>query len=255
MLVLIGWGQTAAPAFVLVWGMGAAAGWALGFKQFGTRPVWRPARELLSRLWPTSRWLLRDFGTLFGARELYLLIVAFFVSSAEFGGLRAAESLLGPSAVILLSGGNVGLPGATRAFRTRGAAGLARFSRRIGLLVGAAQWGYCAAMVIAGPYLLVTLYGPEFEQFGYLVALTAARYAISVANFGPSIAIKVAGLAKEMFLARLAVTIVSIPTAIIVSAMYGVRGAAIASLVLAGLLVAAMYSVYVPGVLRPKTRR
>jgi O-antigen/teichoic acid export membrane protein len=234
----------------MAWGVGAAAGVVVGMVQFHARPAIRPQIELLRELWPMSRWLLRDFATLFGAREAYLLIVAAFVTGSEFGGLRAAESLVGPAYVILLSGGNVGLPGATRTYREHGCAGLARYSRRISLVVGGAQWVYSGLLAIFGPWLMVTMYGAEFEPYTYLVWFAAARCAIAVIPFGPSIAIKVAGLAREMFHARLWVTIISLPTAVVVSAVYGLDGAAWASLGLAALLVIAMYRVYLPGVVR-----
>jgi O-antigen/teichoic acid export membrane protein len=203
-------------------------------------------------LWPTSRWLLWDFLTLFSARESYLLVVAALVTTAEFGGLRAAESLLGPSAVILLSGGNVGLPRATRAFRHGGSAELASYSNRLTLGVGAAQWTFCGVMAVAGPWLLVTLYGDEFEPYGYLVRILALRYAIAVASFGPSVANKVAGLVREMFLARLGVAVVSLPIAITITARYGLVGGAWASVVLAAVLVVVLYAVYIPGVVRAR---
>jgi O-antigen/teichoic acid export membrane protein len=250
MVGLIVTGSTSAPWFVVAWGIGATAGVVVGLAQFHARPARRPRSELLRELWPMSRWLLRDFATLFGAREAYLLIVAAFVTGAEFGGLRAAESLVGPAYVILLSGGNVALPGATRTYREHGCAGLARYSRRVTLVVGAAQWAYSGLLAIFGPWLIVTIYGAEFEPYTYLVWFAAARCAIAVIPFGPSIAIKVAGLAREMFHARLWVTIISLPTAVIVSAAYGLNGAAVASLGLAALLVIAMYRVYLPGVVR-----
>ncbi len=172
------------------------------------------------------------------------------MTGAEFGGLRAAESLVGPAYVILLSGGNVALPGATRTFRDHGCAGLARYSRRVTIVVGGAQFAYSALLAIFGPWLMVTIYGAEFEPYTYLVWFAAVRCAIAVIPFGASIAIKVAGLAREMFHARLWVTIVSLPTAVVVSAVYGLEGAAVASLGLAALLVIAMYRVYLPGVVR-----
>jgi O-antigen/teichoic acid export membrane protein len=247
---LIVLGYTSAPWFVVAWGLGATAGVFAGMVQFHARPARRPRTELLRDLWPMSRWLLRDFATVFAAREAYMLVIAAFVTGAEFGGLRAAETLLGPSYVILLSGGNVALPGATRTYRQHGSAGLARYSRRVNLIVGSAQWFYSALLMVIGPWLLVTVYGAEFEPYTYLVWFAAIRYAISVTAFGASIAVKVAGLAREMFHARLWVTIISLPTAVVVSAIYGLEGAAVASLGLAALAVVAMYRVYLPGVVR-----
>ncbi|HWC66452.1 MAG TPA: hypothetical protein VG478_00160 [Acidimicrobiales bacterium] len=250
MVVLLVNDWTSAPWFVLAWGAGAAAGWAYGFVQFRVLPVAGPNLDVLRRLWPTSRWLLWDFLTLFGAGEAYLAVVATIVTAAEFGGLRAAESLLGPSAVILLSGGNVGLPGSARAVRHGGHAALARYSRSLTLAVGAAQWTFCAVMAAIGPWLLGEIYGPEFERFGYLVPILALRHAISVTAFGPSIGIKVAGIVRETFRARLALTAVALPATAVATARFGLAGAAWASVVSALVLAFVLYLVFVPGVAR-----
>jgi O-antigen/teichoic acid export membrane protein len=245
---------TSAPWFVLAWGAGGAAGFGYGFVQFGARPTFALDAAVLRELWPVSRWLLWDFLTSFGARESYLIVVATFVTAAEFGGLRAAESLLGPSVVILLAGGNVGLPGATRAFRHRGTPELAHYARRLTLGVGAAQWTFCALMAVVGPWLLVVLYGEQFEPYRYLVPILAVRGAISVIGFGPSIANKVAGLMRETFRARLAVAVVSVPTTAVVTARFGLAGAATASVVLTCALVVVLYAVYIPGVVRSRVQ-
>jgi O-antigen/teichoic acid export membrane protein len=252
MLVLVALDLTSAPWFVLAWGGGAAAGFAYGFVQFHALPAVRPRVALLRRLWPTSHWLLWDFLTMFGAREMYLLVVAAMVTSAEFGGLRAAESLLGPSVVILLSGGNVGLPGATNAFRAGGSAALARYVNKLTVGVGVAQWTYSVVVAITGQWLLVTMYGAEFETFGYLVPILALRHAISVVGFGPSIGVKVAGLMREIFLARFVVAVISLPTAVVATARYGLDGAATASVALAAVLIVVLYAVYLPGLGRAR---
>jgi O-antigen/teichoic acid export membrane protein len=248
--MFIALGFTSAPWFVLAWGLGAAFGLGLGFLQFRALPPISPGLGALRDLWGTSRWLLWDFLTLFAARESYLLVVAAMVTAAELGGLRAAESLLGPSVVILLAGGNVGLPGATSAFRGGGSRALARYSNRLTLGVGAVQWIFCAVMAAIGPWLLVELYGPEFEPYAYLVPILALRYALAVTSFGPSVANKVAGLVREMFLGRLAVAVISLPTVVVITARYGLAGGAWASVAFTGALVAVLYWVYVPGVLR-----
>jgi O-antigen/teichoic acid export membrane protein len=135
-------------------------------------------------------------------------------------------------------------------YREHGCAGLASYSRRVNIVICTAQWIYSALLAVFGPWLMVTVYGAEFEPYTWLVWFAAARCAIAVLPFGASIAIKVAGLAREMFHARLWVTIVSLPTAVVVSAIYGLEGAAVASLGLAALLAIAMYRVYLSGVVR-----
>jgi O-antigen/teichoic acid export membrane protein len=101
----------------------------------------------------------------------------------------------------------------------------------------------------------VALYGEELEPYGYLVVVLAARNAISVAGFGPSIAVKVAGLVREMFLARLAVAVLSLPTAVVATSRYGLTGAAAAGVAITVVLVVVMYCVYIPGVVRVRRNR
>jgi O-antigen/teichoic acid export membrane protein len=105
-------------------------------------------------------------------------------------------------------------------------------------------------MAAIGPWLLGEIYGPEFERFGYLVPILALRHAISVTAFGPSIGIKVAGIVRETFRARLALTAVALPATAVATARFGLAGAAWASVVSALVLAFVLYLVFVPGVAR-----
>ena len=212
-------GARTAPWFLLAWGAGAAAGAVAGFVQFGVHPFRKGAGPLFSHNWPFSRWLMADFLTIFCADQTYLLLVAALLGQAAFGELKAALSLMGPTAVILLTGGNLGLPTLSRARARDGLDGLVRVAHKLTKLVGAAVLTYCAVVLVAGPWLLSFVYGPEFASAGNLARIGAVQYAVAVAAFGAGIAIRVARQARTMWMSRLLVTALSIVAVIALSSV------------------------------------
>ena len=225
MLVIAAGGRTA-PWFILAWGVGGVAGGIAGFFQFHVPVYKRGEGPMFVHTWPFSRWLLADFLTIVAADQTYLLLVAALLGQAAFGSLKAALSLMGPTAVILLTGGNLGLPTLARANARRGLDGLVSVSRRLTRLVGAAVFGYCAFVFVAGPWLLRVVYGPEFASAGNLARIGALTYAVAVACFGAGIAIRVTRQTRRMWTVRLGVTAFSAAAVLALSAAFGLAGAA-----------------------------
>ena len=85
---------------------------------------------------------------------------------------------------------------------------------------------YCAVVLVAGPWLLSFVYGPEFASAGNLARIGAVQYAVAVAAFGAGIAIRVACQARTMWMSRLLVTALSIVAVIALSSWFGIVGAA-----------------------------
>jgi len=219
-------GRRTAPWFILAWGIGALAGAVVGFRQFRVAPHLRGGLGLLRSLWPVSRWQLADFATNFSADQLYLVVVVVTLGELQYGGLKAALSLMGPATVILLSGGNIGLPGAARALRQGGIDELVRFARR--LTIGVASCIIAVGLVVFffGNWALGHVYRKaDFRQFGYLSRYVAVQYSVSVFAFGAGIALRVARQTRRLWFARLAVTVLSLTTVLVLSRRYGLRGA------------------------------
>lgn len=239
-------GYTTAPWFVVAWAIGAMAGALVGFAQFHVRPLVVPASDEIRRLWHQSRWLVGDFVTMIGARELQQLFVALILPRADVGGLRAAESLMGPSVVIKLSGGNIGLPTMTRNYRQHGYSGLMASAHRFTVWVSGAQWLYCLVMVIVGPQLMVVLYGDEFSDYGWLIYVLSLQYAISATHFGQSIAVKVAEMARQMWVMRIFVSVTTLPVSVFLAAQFGLAAVVWFYVWAAVLFVVTNYAVYLP---------
>jgi O-antigen/teichoic acid export membrane protein len=239
-------GHTTAPWFVVAWAIGAMAGALVGFRQFRVRPLVVPASDEIRRLWHQSRWLLGDFVTMIGARELQQLFVALILPRADVGALRAAESLMGPSVVIKLSGGNIGLPTMTRSYRQSGYSGLMASANRFTIWVSGAQWLYCLVMVLVGPQMMVVLYGDEFSDYGWLIYVLSLQYAISATHFGQSIAVKVAEMARQMWVMRIFVSVTTLPVSVFLAAQFGLVAVVWFYVWAAVLFVVTNYAVYLP---------
>jgi O-antigen/teichoic acid export membrane protein len=239
-------GFTTAPWFVVAWAVGALVGALVGFHQFRVRPIVVPSSDELRRLWANSRWLFGDYLTLIGARELQQLLVALILPRPDVGGLRAAESLMGPSVVIKLSGGNIGLPTMTKSYRQSGYRGLMTMASRFTFWVTGAQWLYGLAMVLVGPQLMVILYGNEFSDYGWLIYVLSLEYAIGAVYFGQTIAVKVAGMARQMWVMRLFISVTTLPVSVFLAARYGLVAVAWFGVWMSVMFVVSNYAVYLP---------
>ncbi len=61
-----------------------------------------------------------------------MFIVGAILGPAGLGGLKAAQTLVvGPSGVLIMAGGSIGLPEATKAYKEKGWSGLTRVARLV----------------------------------------------------------------------------------------------------------------------------
>jgi len=224
--VLIVVHQESTPLFVAAWGAGAVAGAVYGFRQFGVRPRLLSGWRQIGEHWGFSRWMLADFGTSFGVDNVYPLMVIALLGQQQYGVLSAATRLMGPVAVILQSGGNLGVPGGSRALREHGTAGLQRFSRKLRTGIGICVAAYAAIVFVAGSWLLRTVFNkPEAVGYGTLMRLVAAGYVIWSFSFGAGIALRVVQQTRRLWTARLLISACSFVSAFVLVKRFGLNGA------------------------------
>lgn len=242
-VVVIALGFRSAPWLLAAWGVGAAAGAVLGWFQFALRPHLSPG-SVLPGLWPMSRWLLADFSTTFAADQAYLIVAATVLGTARYGGLKAALSLMGPATVIMVSGGNLGLPAMARAWRERGREGLTHLTHRVTLAVCGSLAVFTLGVFVLGDWMLRVLYGTEFAEFGGLARIAALQFLLATTAFGAGIALKVAKQTRVLLLPRIGVAVGSIGVVIVFERLFGLAGAAWAGVVTAMASVAVQYVAY-----------
>lgn len=103
-------GVSTAGPLVLAWGLAALAAALLGARQARTRPTLRGAPAWLRDHRDVTRYLLAEYGTLQGAQQGALLLIAVLGSLEAIGALRAVQVLLGPTTILAVAGFSFAIP-------------------------------------------------------------------------------------------------------------------------------------------------
>lgn len=227
-------GHRSLAVAVSSWGIGASAGAVFGLWQFSIRPRAREAIEALAfvrRCWPTSRWLLTDSSTAWGAGQAYIILTAAILGPIGLGGLRAAQSLMAPASVLIQATGSIGLPEASRAFNERGYIALRRTATVIGAMVAGSIAAVAAIVMVAGEPVLRLLYGPGYAQYAASARILAfAGIVLSLIGM-PDVVLKVTRRTRSLFTARVCNVTFSLFALVILAPRLGIPGAAWACVV------------------------
>jgi O-antigen/teichoic acid export membrane protein len=216
------------------WGFGAFAGFLFGLWQFSVRPTFRGGIDGLRARWHLSKWLAANALTGWGATQAGTILASFVLGPTGLGGLRAAQTLVqGPTFVLIQAGGSIGLPEASRAFEERGWTGL----RKVAFVVTAAGLASVALVgaivIVLGGTLLRIVYGPAFAKYWPAADFTVLATMISMVGLGPILILKASRHTRLLFRVQVIGCAVSVPAVIVLALLYGVSGAAAASIVAA----------------------
>ncbi|MDP9075317.1 MAG: hypothetical protein M3N98_14370 [Actinomycetota bacterium] len=242
LFIVIGW--RSASSMIVAWGIGSTAGALFGLWWSPSMASPAEALRLVRGLWPMSRWLLADFLSGFAADQAYLVFLALLLTGEDYGGFRAAASLMGPTVVILLAGGNIGLPEASARANTRNPRTLRLFARRLTAGTAGCVMLYGAVVAVGGGQLLSSLYGPRFARFAPLATFAAVEYIILVSVFGQGIALKAAGRMRLVWMARVAVAVASLLSMLLLVRRLGLIGAGWSAVATGVYYAIAVYALY-----------
>lgn len=231
------------PWAVTAWGLGATTGAVIGFLEAGVHPSLSGGWTLIREQWPSNRWLTVDFLTQFSTDQFYVLAVAALLGSAAYGGYRACLSLVGPATVIMLAGGNLGLPEISTHWNNGDHEAARRTARFLTLAVTGCITAYCGIVAIFSRQLL-QIFGDDYTQFANLARLAALAYVIYALVFGQLLMIKVAGQMRSMVGVRITVTVASLGIVAILTELLGVTGAGWTALAVACLFTAGVQTLY-----------
>jgi O-antigen/teichoic acid export membrane protein len=212
------------------WGIGAAAGAVYGLHQYRVRPAFRGGFLMLRDRWSLSKWLAGNSLLTTAGNQAYWVIAGVFLGPAGLGGLNAASTVVwGPVGVLLQAGGSIGLPEAGRAHTDNGSAGLRRVARLV-TLVGIVAVGLWAAVVFGcARFLLTTIYGPRFAHLQFVAMVAAIGVCCSPLMLGPTMVLKITRHTRELFHIQIIIScVVSTGSVAVLSALYGIEGAAAA---------------------------
>ncbi|HEX6509946.1 MAG TPA: hypothetical protein VF221_20150 [Chloroflexota bacterium] len=226
------------------WGLGAMAGALLGYRQLSVRPSIRGGGAFLRSRWAVSRWLLAESFTGAASLQTYLIVAGAILGPVGLGGLRAAQSLTGPTYVLVQAIGSVGFPEASRAFTHEGWLGLRRVSWTVTALSALGVGAITCLVALAGNQFLRLAYGAQFADYGPAATIAALSVFILSLTLGPYMVLKVTQNVSELFRIRLLCAAVTVLAAAALAGRWGVSGAALAGLCGSVTLAGGLFAVY-----------
>ncbi len=217
------------------WGVGSLGGAIFGLWQFRTRPTLRRGFGRIRLRWGLSKWLVNQNVTNAASSQSTLYLTGAFLGTVGVGGLRSAVSLVsGPSQVLFQAGGSIGLPEASKALKDRGWPGLRRVERFVTLAGVTSVGGIAVAVFLFGRRLMTLLYGPRFAQFSGIADIVAISLVVAALALGAQMALKATRNTRRLFHVALTSLVISVVAVVILEPLYGLKGAAFATLIGAG---------------------
>ncbi len=217
-------------AITASWGLGAVAGALFGLWQFSVRPTTRSGLATLRSRLHLSKWLGADAAMAWGAAQATALIAGVILGPVGLGHLRAAQTLVyGPTFVLLQAGGSIGLPEASSALANHGWSGLNRVARFV-TAAGVLSIGCIGVVVVLfGSKLLSVIYGPQFAQYWMSSNLFALSVLITSFGLGAILILKASRRTRLLFGVTVFSLVVSLVMVSVLATLYGVTGAAAAT--------------------------
>jgi O-antigen/teichoic acid export membrane protein len=219
-------------ALIGSWGLGAAAGAVFGLGQYRVAPAFRGGWSLLRSRWRMSKWIAGSSVTSWGATQVYVFIAASVLGPAGLGGLRAAQALVsGPSGVLIMAGGSIGLPEATKAYAEKGWRGLVRVARLVTMFGCLSFVAGAVIVVLWGRTLLSHIYGPQFAHLELTAVLFGVAYIFVGLFLGPILVLKATRQTRWLMSVQSLCVAVYIVGLVGFSLAFGVPGVALAAVV------------------------
>jgi O-antigen/teichoic acid export membrane protein len=229
-------GEFTASGSLICWGLGAAAGAALGVIQFRpNRAGMRAGVDMLMRGRGMSAWLVLDFGVNRWARQAVLFIIAAVAGTTAVGAIQASASLLGFTNILVLGWSSEALAvGAVAARRANDVEvrGLVRRSALFLLLTMALA---CGLFAVLADKLLPAIYGSGYSAYTRVAAIVALQTFLAAMDLYPVTLLRILQRTRRMFAARAVLS----PIGLLVAwplASLGLRGAAWATVAMAAAL-------------------
>jgi O-antigen/teichoic acid export membrane protein len=212
---------------VSAWGLGGLAAAMLGLRCTRAWPA-RPAEAWhwwRKQAWPLGRWLGAESLVINVRLQLYTLLLAGVLGTADLGGLRAAESLFAFMTLVGPALAVVGLPATTRALERSASAALSLATRISGIalvIVGA----YLAGIGVARRVVMELVFGQEFITFAHLVIPIGMAQLLGGAVLGFSLFLKACSAGRVLLWYQVAFAVGTLGLSVGLAVRYGVTGAA-----------------------------
>ena len=212
---------------VSCWGFGATVAMLIGFGQTRLLPGrlieaigwWR------AQGWPLGRWLAAETLVFtLGAQGLVFVVVP-IVGIAAIGGLRAVQTIFAPLSLLGPALSLPAFPHLARAVRESDTKAQA-FSARLGATATALTGAYVLVSVVAGGFVLETIFGDRFARFSSLIWPIGIGQIVVATTLGVSLLLKAEGNGRGLLVSRAVVSVATIVFALRFAIATGIEGAA-----------------------------
>jgi len=163
------------------------------------RVAWHP---MLSENWRLGKWLTSSALVSWSSSQLYPILTAGLVGAAATGAIRATQTVLGPTQV-LVRAIDISLSSPiARNFRDKGNGAVRSLVRKTFLATAPIMGGYCALTVVFAHPLLRFLYDDNFSSYSWLLWVAAAGSLLTYSSTPLAVALRATGHARPLFSAQ-----------------------------------------------------
>lgn len=201
---------------------------ALGLWQVRTqldRSISRPQLwSTIKENWLFGKWLLGGNLAFWTSGQLYPIFAAALVSVTATGLMRAAQTVLGPTNVLMNSIDSVFSPKAARSYATGGLEELRCFLARIEMFVMVAMGSYCLAVAIFARPIFHFLYGPEYAEHSWMLTVVALATLTASLRTPIRIGFKAVRQTHAIFHSYMVSSAVNLTLGVLIVRLYGAYG-------------------------------
>ncbi|HNN98059.1 MAG TPA: oligosaccharide flippase family protein, partial [Pseudomonadota bacterium] len=181
--------------------------------------------------WSHGQWLASGTLAQWGSSQLSYFVVAAMLSPAATALFAASRNILGFTHVFLNGLENFVPNMMTRRLMDSGLGAMIRWLNRFQILTTALMTTYCIVIAVLAKPLLHVAFGDQYADAPKIVVLVAVSYLVIGLIRPLTIAVRVLGEPRWIFLAHLAAAIISLPLSAALIHVGGVFGAAISLIV------------------------
>jgi O-antigen/teichoic acid export membrane protein len=243
-LILWWSGELTGPTALYVLAASSGLATLFGLWQIRSGLVWRIERGVLLENWNFGKWLLGASLGSWTSGQLYLVLVAGLVSVADAGSLRAVQTVMGPTHILLLAIDAGFTPRAASAFADGGESALRLSLRRFFVATAPPMAAYCLLVAAFAAPLLQVVYGDQYAGYGWLLALLSLAYVLEYLSTLAAVGLKARRTSAPIFQAYLLSTLVVLSLGIAMVRAFGLAGAAAGHLVHVLILNGALWARY-----------
>lgn len=208
----------------------SAIGALLGIWQIwpylGKLPSWSEFATTAAENWNFGKWLLGGSLAQWTSARVYPLLAAGLVSVAATGVVKATQTLVGPTHILMYAIDPLVGPKSAKVYAGGGAPALRALIVKVQLLVLVTIGGYCLLVAVLAKPLLNVVYGPEYGQYAWLLSSIAIVTIFKTLRSPLRLALSAVGETSALFRLRLASSVANLTVGLAAVYFFGLPGIA-----------------------------